>query len=74
MERDNDHVNGHIPEDGAAESSPPVEQELDTEQIKAALQRAQAELINYKRRAEEEKEETLKYASSRIVLKISAGA
>ena len=70
MERDNDHVNGHNPEDGAAESSPPVEQELDSEQMKAAMQRAQAELINYKRRADEEKEETLKYASSRVVLKI----
>ena len=70
MERDNDHVNGHNPEDGATESSPPVDQELDSEQMKAAMQRAQAELINYKRRVDEEKEEMLKYASSRVVLKI----
>lgn len=70
MERDTNHVNGHNPEEDSAKTSPPVEQELDPEQMKAALQRAQAELINYKRRAEEEKEETLKYASSRVVLKI----
>lgn len=64
------HSNGHNPEDGVTENSPPVEQELDAEQMKAALQRSQAELINYKRRVEEEKEEMLKYASSRLVLKI----
>ena len=70
MERDHNHNDGTGLEDGGTESSPPVEQELDQEQMKAMLQRSQAELINYKRRATEEKEETLKYASSRVVLKI----
>ena len=74
MERDQEYVNGNnngsVQEDGATQSSSPVEQELDQEQMKAMLQRAQAELINYRRRAEEEKEEMLKYASSRVVLKI----
>ena len=74
MERDQEYVNGNnngsVQEDSANQSSSPVEQELDQEQMKAMLQRAQAELINYKRRAEEEKEEMLKYASSRVVLKI----
>ena len=74
MERDQEYVNGNnngsVQEDSATQNSSPVEQELDQEQMKAMLQRAHAELINYKRRAEEEKEEMLKYASSRVVLKI----
>jgi molecular chaperone GrpE len=39
-------------------------------QYKDALLRAQADLTNYKRRADEERGEQLKYANSRLILKI----
>ena len=42
----------------------------ERDQLKDMLQRAQADLINYKRRSEEERDEQQKYMSSRIILKL----
>ena len=39
-------------------------------QYKDALLRAQADLTNYKRRADEEKDEQIRYANSRLILKV----
>ena len=39
-------------------------------QFRELAQRAQADLANYRRRAEEEREELAKYANSRLILKI----
>ena len=39
-------------------------------QFRELLQRVQADFINYKRRAEEEREEQQKYVNSRLILKI----
>ena len=47
-------------------------EELDREkgQFREALQRSQADFVNYKRRTEEEREEQQKYSSSRLILKL----
>ena len=47
-------------------------EELNREkgQFREMLQRAQADLINYRRRAEEEREDQQKYANSRLILKL----
>ena len=42
----------------------------EKDQFRDMLQRAQADLINYKRRSEEERDEQQKYMSSRIILKL----
>lgn len=63
---------------GASAPDSPIqalEAELDEcskerNQYKDALLRAQADLTNYKRRADEERGEQLKYANSRLILKI----
>ena len=46
------------------------ESSRERDQYKDALLRAQADLSNYKRRAEEERGEQMKYANSRLILKI----
>ena len=43
---------------------------METDQFKEMLQRVQADFINYRRRAEEEREEHQKYANSRLILKL----
>ena len=42
----------------------------EKDQFKDMMQRAQADLINYKRRSEEERDEQQKYISSRLILKL----
>jgi len=46
------------------------ELERNKNQIKEALQRAQADLINYKRRSEEERGDQQMYSNSRLILKL----
>jgi molecular chaperone GrpE len=46
------------------------ESDREKSQYKDALLRAQADLANYKRRAEEERDEQLRFANSRLVLKL----
>ena len=41
-----------------------------TDEFKEMLQRTQADFINYKRRAEEEREEQQKYSNTRLILKL----
>ena len=47
-------------------------EELDREksQFREMVQRSQADFINYKRRAEEERDEQQKYSSARLILKL----
>ena len=42
----------------------------DIEHLTNALQRIQADFVNFKRRAEEDKQEQLKFANGRLILKI----
>jgi molecular chaperone GrpE len=71
------------PEDSMETGTPmSLETQLDTlkaeaeeisrekDQFKSMMQRAQADLINYKRRSEEERDEQQKYISSRLILKL----
>ncbi len=62
------------PGDEADESSPPreeLEEALrEKDQFRSMAQRAQADLINFKRRAEEERDELRRGANSRLLLKI----
>ena len=46
------------------------ESNKEKDQFKEMLQRAQADFINYKRRAEEEREEQQKYSNTRLILKL----
>ena len=46
------------------------ESNTESNESKEQLQRVQAEFINYRRRAEEEREEQQKYANSRLILKL----
>ena len=46
------------------------ESNRERSQYKEALLRAQADLSNYKRRSDEERGEQLKYANSRLILKV----
>ena len=46
------------------------ELERDKNQLKEALQRAQADLINYKRRSDEERGDQQMYSNSRLILKL----
>ena len=54
--------------DGLRAKAEEINRERD--QFRDMLQRAQADLINYKRRSEEERDEQQKYTSSRIILKL----
>ena len=47
-----------------------AEEEEKAEANLAGWQRAQADFTNYKKRAEQEKEETIKYANSRLLLSL----
>ena len=42
----------------------------DIEHLTNALQRIQADFVNFKRRSEEDKQEQLKFANGRLILKI----
>lgn len=66
------------PADGATPEPAPtaeVQQRLDEalrekEQFRAMAQRAQADLINYRRRAEEEQQEARRHATTQMILKV----
>ncbi len=66
------------PADGATPEpahTPDVQQRLEEalrekDQFRAMAQRAQADLINYRRRAEEEQEEARRHATTQIILKV----
>ena len=47
-----------------------AEAEAKAEEYKASLQRERADFINYKRRCEQEKEDTIKYGNAEFILKI----
>ncbi|MFC1939436.1 nucleotide exchange factor GrpE [Chloroflexota bacterium] len=47
-----------------------AEEKQKAEDYLAKLQRAQADFINYKRRSEQDREETVKFANSQLVLSI----
>ena len=42
----------------------------EREQLMEALQRTQADFVNYKRRTEEDREEQIRYSNSRLILKL----
>ena len=43
---------------------------LEKEQLKSTLQRAQADLVNYRNRTEEERNDLLKYGNSRLLVRL----
>lgn len=55
----------------AAEAQPLLDEALrEKEQFRAMAQRAQADLINYRRRAEEEQGEARRHATTQMILKV----
>ena len=46
------------------------EHSQDIEQLTNALQRVQADFVNFKRRSEDDKQEQLKFANGQLILKI----
>ena len=62
-----------VTEEEATSSNLSLEEQLEEanrerEQFKNAMQRAQADLVNYRRRVEEEREDLLKYSNSRLLV------
>ncbi len=60
--------NPDVERDGGAVDVNELQSEM--EKLKGALQRAQADLVNYRHRAEAERNDLLKYANSRLLAKL----
>ena len=70
-----DVLDGDGQDEKAAEESASLNKELDDQKAKAEAamagwQRAQADFTNYKRRIEQEREESVKYANVNLILRI----
>ena len=73
VEEDNRRI--YEEDDVSAEEVESLKKELEEQKAKAEAnlagwQRAQADLANYKRRSEQEKEESIKFANANLVLKL----
>jgi len=65
-----EEVSEEIPEDGESLKKALTEEKTKAAGYLANWQRAQADFINYKRRSEQEKEETAKFANSMLMLSL----
>ena len=75
QERNDEMVEELGAREGAAEAGTSLSAEVEEsdsgkDQFREMLQRVQADFINFKRRAEEEREEQQKHANSRLILKL----